>query len=184
MNVHQPASALFQGTEGFEFRPADFPKLKIQKGAASLCLNVPEYFRYGISDRNFCLLGIILKVQSVKPPMTRAELAHTLYTPELSLIAKKLPVTILRRLSARNRHRLTSRARSSVGHNSAVDNSRDSSLTYNSSRAAHSRSGNSTRRSRDNRSSGRSYRKGTGTGAGYPNSLGLGPGLGREPRRR
>jgi len=116
--------------------------------------------------------------------MTRAELAHTLYTPELSLIAKKLPVTILRRLSARNRHRFTSRARSSVGHNSVVDNSRDSSLTYNSSRAAHSRSGNSTRRSRDNRSSGRSYRKGTGTGAGNPNSLGLGPGVERDPKRR
>src|ERR1700730_223640 len=171
MNVHQPASALFQGTEGFEFRPADFPKLKIQKRSASLCLNVPEDFRYGISYRNFCLLGIIFEVQSVKPPMTRAELAHTLYTPELSLIAKKLPVTILRRLSARNRHRLTSRARSSVGHNSAVDNSRDSSRV--DSRAAHSRSGNSTRRSRDNRSSGRSYRKGTGTGGGKPTSLGF-----------
>jgi hypothetical protein len=31
--------------------------------------------------------------------MTRAELAHTLYTLELSLIAKKLPVTVLRRLA-------------------------------------------------------------------------------------
>jgi hypothetical protein len=93
--LHQPASALSQGTEGFEFRPADFPKLKIQKGPASLCLNVPECFRYGISYRNFCLLGIIFEVQSVKSGVMRAELAHTLNTLKLSLIAKKLPVTIL-----------------------------------------------------------------------------------------
>jgi hypothetical protein len=33
--------------------------------------------------------------------VTRVELAHTLYTPELSLIAKKLRVTIQQRLSAR-----------------------------------------------------------------------------------
>jgi hypothetical protein len=79
------------GTERFEFRSADFPKLKIQKGPAGLRLDIREYFRYGISYRNFCLLGIIFEVQSVKPPLTRAELAHTLYTLELSMIAKKLP---------------------------------------------------------------------------------------------
>jgi hypothetical protein len=57
-------------------------------------LAICQYLRYGISHSNFCLLGIIFEVQSVKPPATRAELAHTIYTFKVSLIAKKLPVTI------------------------------------------------------------------------------------------
>jgi hypothetical protein len=71
--------------------------LEVKKRSSRSGLNVCEYFRYGVSNSNFCLLGIIFEVQSVKSPVARAELAHTLNTPELSRIAKKVLVTILRR---------------------------------------------------------------------------------------
>ena len=95
--------ALSHRTERFEFRAADFPELEVWKRSSGPSLNLCDYFRYGISYSHFCLLGIILEVQSVKSPVTRAELAHTLYTPKLSLIAEKLPVTFCKGRTTRQK---------------------------------------------------------------------------------
>ena len=139
-----------------------------------MSLNVCEYFRYGVSYRNFCLLGIFFEVQSVKSPRARGELAHTMNTPELSRIAKKVLVTIPRRSSA-DRDNLTSRARtSSEGHHNSAGMPDDNS-----------RGGNNTRCTRAERRLGRSYRTETGTEAGHQNSRhGLGPEVGQGPRRK
>jgi hypothetical protein len=92
----QLSLALFHRTERFEFRAADFPELEVWKRSSGPSLNLCDYFGYGISYRNFCLLGVFLEVQSVKSTIAHAELAHTLNTPKLSPIAKKLLVTIAR----------------------------------------------------------------------------------------
>jgi hypothetical protein len=87
--------ALSHRSERFEFRAADFPELEVWKRPSGPSLNLCDYFRYGISYRNFCLLGVFLEVQGVKSTMAHAELAHTVNTPKLGPIAKKL-LTILR----------------------------------------------------------------------------------------
>jgi len=88
--------ALSHRTERFEFRAADFPELEVWKRSSGPSPNLCDYFGYGISYRNFCLLGVFLEVQSVKSTIAHAELAHTLNTPKLGPIAKKLLVTIAR----------------------------------------------------------------------------------------
>ena len=114
--------------------------------------------------------------------MARGELAHNINTPELSQIAKKVLVTILRRLNGRALHRLTNRVGSSnLDHSSsAADNSRRGSTADDNNKAD-----SSTRCNRVERSWGQNYKKETGMEVEFRNlRLGLGPGVERGPRRK